>query len=546
MKPFDPRLLQVVPTVRRPVITLAVVAAAQGVAAIGLAVALARLVTDVVAQSSWLPSAGWVVGAFAARAGLGMLVERIGASTATTVSSQLRRLLLQRWLALPVEGRPAAERASTLAVQGANAVEPYAARYLPTLVAGAVVPVLAVVALVIVDPLSAVIVVVTLPLLPLFAALIGRTTQDDTMSRWRALEQLAGHFGDVMRGLPTLVAFGRARRQVEVVREVSEQHRQATMRTLRLAFLSSAALELLATISVAIVAVSVGLRLSHGSMTLQAGLLAILLAPEAYWPIRRVGAEFHAAADGATAIDDILTELDPARTSESVPQWDTFRGPKASVNMSHWGTKSGSVVVEAVAYRYPGADTLVLDDVSLSAGTGLTVITGDSGAGKSTLLDVIAGVCTPNAGTVTSGRSHYVTQRPFLPDGTIGEALRLGTDVELPQHQLWSALHRVGLGEFVAGLPEGLETPLGDDGFGLSAGQRLRLGLARATLSDAPILLLDEPTAHLDAAGTDLVLDLIRHLAGNRCVVVATHSTDLVAIADEHVHLDNAMAEVPS
>ncbi|MEO7269573.1 MAG: thiol reductant ABC exporter subunit CydD [Knoellia sp.] len=543
MKPFDPRLLQAVPSVRRPVALLAVVAALQGAAAIGLAVALARLVTDVVAQGNWQRGAVWVVVAFLVRATLGILVERIGATTAIAVSSALRRQLLARWLSGPVEGRPEAEQASTLAVQGANSVEPYAARFLPALVAGAVVPVLAVAALVVVDPLSAVIVVVSLPLLPLFAALIGRTTQDDTMSRWRALEQLAGHFGDVMRGLPTLVAFGRARRQVEVVRAVSEQHRMATMRTLRLAFLSSAALELLATISVAIVAVSVGLRLTHGSMTLQAGLLAILLAPEAYWPIRRVGAEFHAAADGATAIDRLI--------AQSVESPDLLRNPSArriaqSVGQTDGLRNKSGVVVEGVGYAYPGSTVQVLDDLSFMAGPGLTVVTGESGAGKSTLLDLIAGVRTPTSGEVAVGRVHYVTQRPFLPDGTIEEAIRLGTDPDLTDIDVWAALSRVGLDDVVSGLPDGLATAIGDDGFGLSAGQRLRLGLARAALSDAPVLLLDEPTAHLDRAGTDLVVTFIHTLAQRRCVIAATHSVELVSVADEHLHLGHAMAEVTS
>ncbi|KRE42630.1 thiol reductant ABC exporter subunit CydD [Knoellia sp. Soil729] len=528
MKPFDPRLLQVAPTVRRPVILLGAVAAGQGAAAIGLAFALARLVTDVVAHEDWVRSAGWVVVAFLVRAGLGMLVERVGASTATEVSAALRRGLLERWLAAPVEGRPDAEKASTLAVQGASAVEPYAARFLPALVAGVVVPVLAVSALLVVDPLSAVVVIATLPLLPLFAALIGRTTEDDTMRRWRALEQLAGHFGDVMRGLPTLVAFGRARRQVEVVRAVSEQDRLATMRTLRLAFLSSAALELLATISVAIVAVCVGLRLTHGSMTLHAGLLAILLAPEAYWPIRKVGAEFHAAADGATAISRLLEH---------------------SVDGAHsGGTPSGSgvpaVVVEGLGYAYPGSQARVIDDLSLTAGLGLTVVTGESGSGKSTLLDLVAGLRLPCSGTVEAGRVHYVTQRPFLPDGTITEALRMGNAPELTAQELWSALRQVGLDELVARLPDGLDTSLGDDGFGLSAGQRLRLGLARAVLSDAPVLLLDEPTAHLDREGSALVTGLLRNLAAERCIVAATHASELVATAEQHVHLGRTLAEV--
>ncbi|WP_392543941.1 thiol reductant ABC exporter subunit CydD [Oryzobacter telluris] len=533
MRPFDPRLLRAAPAARRPVAVLVGVGVAQGAATIGLAFALAALVVGVVEGSDVAGPAAWLAAVFAVRAVLGWVAERVAAWAGVEVTAALRERLVGHWLTVPAEQRPDPDRAVTLAAQGAAAVEPYAARFLPALVSGAVVPVLAVVALVRVDWLSALVVVVTLPLLPFFAALIGRATQAETERRWAALSSLAGHFLDVVRGLPTLVGYGRAEHQVAVVEDVSRRHRVATMRTLRLAFTSSAALELLASISVAIVAVVVGLRLTHGSMTLSAGLVAILLAPEAYWPIRRVGAEFHAAADGAEALDAILTELDP---SPRVRKWSPEQ-PLPHSRPTSAGDDVGVRVV-GVAYTYPGAEAPVLSDVSFAAGPGLTALTGPSGVGKSTLLELVAGLRTPSAGEVTAGRAHLVTQRPFLPAGTLRDALRLGNDA--PDDALWQALRDVGLEGVVASLPHALATRIGDDGFGLSAGQRARVALARATLSTAPVLLVDEPTAHLDADAAAAVHALLVAAAERRTVVVVTHRPDLVALADHHVELATA------
>jgi ATP-binding cassette, subfamily C, bacterial CydD len=524
MRPFDPRLLRTAPAARRPVAVLAVVGVLQGVATIGLAMAVAALVVAVVDSTSLRTPALWLAGLFVVRAALAWTSERVAAWVGVEVTVALRGRLVERWLAAPAERRPAPDRAVTLAAQGAASVEPYAARFLPALVAGAFVPVLALATLFWVDWVSGLIVLLTLPLLPFFAALIGRATQAQTEKQWSSLSALSGHFLDVMRGLPTLVGYQRAERQVEVIGEVSQRHRRATMNTLRIAFMSSAALELLASISVAIVAVTVGVRLTHGSMTLQAGLLAILIAPEAYWPIRRIGAEFHAAADGAEAIDGILAELD----AEAVPAGED--------------TEEVGVLLQHVAYTYPQASTPVLAGVRLEAGPGLTAITGPSGVGKSTLLELAAGLRTPTAGTVRAGRAHLVTQRPFLPAGTLRDALVLGNDAD--DQAVWDALRLVGLEGFVASLPLALATPLGDDGFGLSAGQRARVALARATLSTAPVLLLDEPTAHLDAASADLVHEVVAGLAERRTVVVVTHRPELVTMADQHVELTREGAEV--
>lgn len=522
MKPFDPRVLQIVPATRRPVAALGVIGAVQGIATIGTAFAIAALVVAVVRGESLVGPAAWTGGLFVARAVLSGAAERIAARAGAIVATSLREQLIAVWLRRPVDERPPRERTLTLATQGTSAVEPYIAKYLPTLITAAIVPALAVGCLFVIDWPSALVVALTVWLLPLFAALIGATTQEDTDRRWGALSELSGHFLDVMRGLPTLVAYGRAERQVDTIETVSQRHRRATMRTLRLAFLSAAALELLATISVAIVAVLVGLRLTTGSMDLLVGLTAILLAPEAYWPIRRVGTEFHSAADGTTALEEILVELAPRGQDASGPG----AGDEAATH---------TVRVSGVDYAYPATTRLVLDGVDLVAEQGLTVITGPSGVGKTTLLEIIAGTRRPQAGSVSAPAVHLVTQRPFLGAGTLGANLTLGGSQDL--QRAWWALRETGLDGAVAALPDGLDSPLGDDGFGMSAGQRSRLVLARALLSPASVILLDEPTAHVDPDSAAAIGAVITRLAATRTVVAVSHQSDLIARADTRVDL---------
>ncbi|EWT07517.1 ABC transporter [Intrasporangium chromatireducens Q5-1] len=546
MKPFDPRLLRTVPAVRAPIAALTAVGVLSGALTVATAFALSALVVAVVEGAPVGTPALWLAALFAARALLAAGSDIVSAWAGAAVSTRLRSALLRAWGRLPAERRPDPDTAVTLATSGATAVEPYAARYLPTLLTAALVPGLAIATLAVVDWPSAVIVVLTLPLLPVFAVLIGKATQTSTERRWVALAQLSGHFLDVVRGLPTLVGYGRAGHQVGVVKEVSERHRSATMATLRIAFLSSAALELLASISVAIVAVVVGLRLSWGTMSLGAGLVAILLSPEAYWPIRRVGAEFHSAAGGAVALDAILAHLEaPNAACEGALSGAPVRStPNAAL-----------VEVEGVEYRYAAELAPVLRDLTLRLAPGLTVVTGPSGVGKSTLLELLAGLRTPTRGTVTAPAAHLVTQRPFIPAGTVRAAVTLGAPRPIPSidvsaspmsrgmtstrdEAVWEALRRVGLDGVVAALPGSLDAPLGDDGFGLSAGQRQRIALARASLCTEPLVLLDEPTAHLDGDAAEQAHALIAELAERRVVVAVTHRPELLRLADHHVHLE--------
>lgn len=511
MRPFDPGLLRAEPRIRRPLVALGVIGVVQGALAIAQAVVVTALIVAVVRERSLVLPAVLVLIVFGLRAIVGGTAERMAAWAGSYVGNLMRRRALDTWLGTTIDTRPGETVMLTRATKGAEAIEPYVARYLPALISAAVVPVFALVALVWADWISALIVVLTLPLLPLFAALIGLHTRDETAARWRETDRLTGHFLDVMRGLPTLVNYQRADHQVGLVRAVGQRWRVATVRTLRTAFLSSAALELLATISVAIVAVAVGLRLVSGGMSLEVGLVAILLAPEAYWPIRRVGQEFHAAADGAQAIDELLTE-GPRRVVRRAAAADTI------------------VRARSLSYRHPGARRLVVRDLDFECRSGLTTLTGPSGCGKTTVLELLAGLRTPTTGAVERlAPVHYVTQRPFLVPGTVAENLALAA--ELPSGTAW-------LPEPLWRLPDGIDTVVGDDGFGLSAGQRALLALTRARLSDAAVILLDEPTAHLDPGMRRQAEAMIAELARVRTVVVATHSASLMSLADRVIRLE--------
>jgi len=545
MRPVDPRLLRALPEVRPILAGLGVVGVLQGALAVAQAFAVSHLVVSVVASLAspagmpWghLPLAplAWVALVLLLRAGLGAVAELGAARAGIRVSAGIRERLLARWLSRPLDDAPEPTTAATLATQGVTSIEPYVARFLPAMVGAVVLPVSVVVTIATLDWVSALIVVLTVPLLPVFAALIGKATEDRTARRWRAMASLSGHFLDVVRGLPTLVSYGRAWRQAATIREVSERHRAVTVQTLRLAFLSSAALELLASISVAIVAVTVGLRLTNGTMDLAPGLVCILLAPEAYWPIRRVGAEYHAAADGVVALGAALDEL-------AGPGDESTDSDRQSSDSHPVG-----VTLSGVSYRYPGTAIDVLSDLDLTlTGPGLVAVTGASGAGKSTLLDLIAGLRAPTAGVVTGPRAHLVSQRPLLVAGTVRDNLILGLGPDREPHHvtdrevewesgreaaLWNALRAVGLDDDIRDFPAGLETVLGDDGFGVSAGQRARLALARALLCRDGVTLLDEPTAHLDEASVGHAHRAIGELARTRLVIAVTHRPELLDLA---------------
>ncbi|MFF8578863.1 thiol reductant ABC exporter subunit CydD [Streptomyces albidoflavus] len=541
MKPIDPRLLRYARATRFFLAAVVVL----GALGAGLVIAQAMLLAELIVSSfeqrfdtgDLTTPLLLLVAVALGRALVSWLTELAAHRASAAVTSELRMRLVERagqlgpgWLGDRRTGSLIA-----LATRGVDALDDYFARYLPQLGLAVVVPVAVLARIVTEDWVSAAIIVVTLPLIPLFMALIGWATQSRMDRQWGLLSRLSGHFLDVVAGLPTLKIFGRAKAQAESIRRITHDYRRATLRTLRIAFLSSFALELLATLSVALVAVTIGMRLVHGDMDLYTGLVILVLAPEAYLPLRQVGAQYHAAAEGLAAAEEVFAVLETP-----VPHTGTQAPP------------AGGLAFEGVTVRYPGRDAPAVREATFTVEPGETVaLVGPSGCGKTTLLQAALGFVAPAEGRVTVGgtdlaevdrelwhqRIAWVPQRPQLFAGTVAENVRLARP-DASEVEVARALEQAGAREFVAGLPAGVETELGEEGAGLSAGQRQRVALARAFLADRPVLLLDEPAASLDGASEEAVVEAVRRLAVGRTVLLVVHRPALLAVADRVVRLD--------
>ncbi|QSR30883.1 ABC transporter permease [Nocardioides sp. S5] len=529
MRPLDASVRTHLRPARRALAVVVAGGVLGGLATVAQAFALGALVVAAVSGRDWTTAGWWLAALVLLRAATAYAAQVAAARAAGEVSGALRLRLLD---AVRRTADVAPARLSVLATRGVAGVEPYVTRYLPALVPAAVLPVLTLVAITWLDPLSGLVVALTLPLVPVFAVLVGLTTRDRARTQWRAMEALSGHFLDVARGLPTLVAHRRAEAQVATIRSVTHRYRRATVDTLKLAFASSSVLELVATLSVALVAVTVGLRLASGSVDFRVALTVLLLAPEAYWPLRRVGAEFHAAAEGTAA----LAEADALLARAASQPRGAQRPARATLRLH------GLVV---------GHDTPLTAPLDLDLPErGLVAIAGPSGCGKSTLLATLRGELAPRDGVVVVGGTPlprtdpawwrdqvaWAPQRPWLLADTIAANVRLGR-THAGDDEVWAALAAVGLADAVRALPEGLDTPLGEDGAGLSAGQRARVALARVVLAARPVVLLDEPSAHLDEETEQVLLDTIAVLARTSLVLVVAHRPAVLAAADRVLEL---------
>jgi len=425
------------------------------------------------------------------------------------------------------------------AVAGIDALETVFARLLPQLVLAAVVPAAVLVLVAAIDPLSALLMLVTLPLVPVFMWLIGRTTERRALARWQELSLLSSHFLDVVKGLPTLRAFNRGEAQAERIDRVGERYRKATMETLRLAFLSGAVLDLAATLGVALIAVTVGVRLVEGDIGFEAALTVLLLAPELYLPLRNLASQFHAGADGTAVAGRLLD----AATPPAIPMAAPSPSPAAA-----------TVRFDGVSFRYPRAGRAALEQVGLELVPGETVaLVGSSGSGKSTIARLLLRLAEPSEGRILAGGTDiagcdpdqwrrgiaWLPQHPTLLHGSIADNIRLGAP-DAADELVRDAAEAAGAAEFISELPAGYETTVGDGGRPLSAGETQRIALARALLRDAPLLILDEPTANLDPASAELVRAAVDRCRQGRTVLVIAHDDELASRADRVVRLEAA------
>ena len=543
--PLDPRLVRRARATLPFLVALCVVGVGTALLILAQAWLLAESISSVFDTHTTTGLARWaglLAAVFAGRALLAWAQESLAHRASAAVKSQLRRDILTARLARPTDARTSSSTLITLVTTGLDALDGYYSKYLPQLVLASIVPVVLAIAIGLQDLRSLVIVIITVPLIPVFMALIGWRTEAAMKRRWQTQSRLANHFADLVAGLPTLQVFGRARAQLAGLKRTEDASRAGTMGTLRIAFLSSFALELLATLSVALMAVTIGFRVDAGGMDLRTSLFILILAPEVYLPLRQVGTLYHDAADGMAAAEEAFSLIEHGQLTAGVAQ----TVPSA---------RTSPLVVDELTYTYPDAQTPAVDGVSLRIEPGeLVALAGHSGGGKTTAMNCLLGFLTPQAGSIRIGdvdlcqasaatlqawreQIAYVPQTPGLIHGTVADNVRLGHG-ELTDAQVRQLLDRCG------GQSLGLAKTVSDDAEGLSAGERRRVALARALarveLGGAGLLVLDEPTAGLDADTEQTVLDAVR--ASGASVLVVSHRPQVLDQADRVVTVTEVAA----
>ena len=484
-----------------------------------------------------------LLGIIVLRAGFAWASEISASAIARRVKTTLRGQLLEHLFALGpayTNGERTGELANT-ALEGVEDLDAYFSRYLPQLALAALVPVTFLLFIFPVDPLSGAVLLVTAPLIPLFMILIGGAAQALTRRQWGTLSRLSAYFLDVLQGLTALKTLGRSKAQARVIAEASERFRQATMSVLRVTFLSALALELVSTLSTAVVAVEIGLRLLYGRLSFEQAFFVLVLAPEFYLPIRLLGARFHAGMSGVAAAKRIFEILETP-----LPEGKALPTLQRSASPGNERSRPSAIRFEDVCFAYSeGRPALKGVSFALEPGE-ITALVGPSGAGKSTVAGLLLGFLRPDQGRITVGdlnlsdlplagwrsRLAWVSQNPYLFDDTVSANIALarpGASFD----EIVKAARLANAHEFIQELPDGYDTRIGERGTRLSGGQAQRIALARAFLKDAPILILDEAGANLDPEGEALLVQAFERLLENRTALIIAHRLSTVFRADK-------------
>lgn len=436
-----------------------------------------------------------------------------------------------------------------LALESTDALDAWYTRVLPVVLGIAITMPCLLLAAFLVDPMTGLLMLVTVPIAPFLLYLIGRVTREASEAQWRAMNRFSAGLAEILRALPTLKLFARERAERQRVRGLSEDFAGAALRVLQLSFVSAFALELITTLAIAIIAVSIGLRLLYGQLTFSAAFFVLLLTPEFYQPLRLSGTAFHSGMTAHTAESSLLkaSSVAPATRGVSVVGTIAPKGVQvAQVSLSPSSTREESLTVCDLSFRYPGSPLPLLSGIQFTVPkSSLTVLAGPSGCGKTTLLRLLAGLLTPESGHIARADAcSYVPQEPHLYNATLFENITLFQQ-DCSEQAVREALKALCLSEWTEALPHGLMTPLGEGGQSLSQGQRKRLGLARALVQDRPLILLDEPTAALDEATAATIREVLLSLkaSGRHTLFVISHDERLQAAADTVLDLDALQAD---
>ena len=540
MRPIDPRLFRFSKSSRGFTFASVLIATISAALTITQSTFLAHLITQVFEQNKLVKSLKPLVIVlalvFISKALLSYISELIAAVASASIRRDLRLQLVDRIFSTDAASKKGPAELSLLATRGVDNLDPYFAKFIPQLFIASVVPLIVGLAIAYKDFLSGIVIICTIPLIPLFGILIGRFTASATQKKWQSLAILSGYYLDLISGIATLKLFGRSKQQINNLQKVGDDYRSETMKVLRISFLSSLALEIIATLSVALMAVTIGLRLVNGSITLQTGLFVLVLAPEVYWPIRQVSAQFHAASDGVEAANRIFEILET---------------PVSVASSSISGVTE--ICWSDLTVEFEGREKLLIPAASIKSGA-VNLIAGPSGSGKSTLISILMGFKSDYIGDViVKGKNgsaklsdldkelwrkqlSWLPQEPHFQNATIFEVLgQIKND--LSKDEATQVLASAGLD--ISDMPNGLDTGLGGLNEALSIGQRRKVALARALIKPSSIVILDEPSASVDDASELIIAEVIKSLIQRgKIVLVVSHRENLISNVDSVIHFE--------